>query len=116
MLKITIWGAACVLHNAISNPDAGEPGLKLYGEAAAAGTPLRDASRQAWRTGYPRITADVLVLELTEAVLIERDFEHARVTSTRWLPGHGRQGVTTDDGFRDRAVTNDGLELTHRAW
>lgn len=79
----------CVLHSAISNPDAGEPELKLYGVAAAASIPLHDACTQAWWTGQPRTAADVFVLELTEAVLIEWDLEHGRMTSTRWSPGHG---------------------------
>jgi hypothetical protein len=79
----------CVLHNAISNPDAGERELKLYGVAAAASTAQRDACTQAWWTGQPRMAADVFVLELTEAVLIEWDLEHGRMTSTRWSPGHG---------------------------
>ena len=82
-------GPRCVLHNAISNPDAGEPELKLYGVAAAASTAQRDACTQAWWTGQPRMAADVFVLELTEAVLIEWDLEHGRMTSTRWSPGYG---------------------------
>jgi hypothetical protein len=79
----------CVLHNAISNPDAGEPELRLSGVAVAASTQLREAAGQAWWTGQPRTAADVFVLELTEAVLIEWDLEHGRMTSTRWSSGHG---------------------------
>ena len=79
----------CVLHNAISNPDAGEPELKLYGVAAAASTAQRDTCTQAWWISQPRMAADVFVLELTESVLIEWDLEHGRMTSTRWSPGHG---------------------------
>jgi Pyridoxamine 5'-phosphate oxidase len=38
----------CVLHTTISGPDAGEAELKLYGLAATASDPLREACQQAW--------------------------------------------------------------------
>jgi hypothetical protein len=59
------------------------------GVAVAASTQLREAAGQAWWTGQPRTAADVFVLGLTEAVLIEWDLEHGRMTSTRWSSGHG---------------------------
>lgn len=79
----------CVLHNAISNPDAGEPELKLYGAAATASTALRDTCAQAWWHGQQHTAADVFVLELIQAVLIEWDLERGQMTSTRWSARHG---------------------------
>ena len=79
----------CVLHSTISGPDAGEPGLKLYGLTAAAGDPLRDACRQAWWLGQPHTAADVVLLEVTQAVLLEWDLERGQMTSTHWSPGRG---------------------------
>jgi Pyridoxamine 5'-phosphate oxidase len=84
----------CVLHNAISQPDAGEAEVKLHGMAEAASTPLRDACRQAWWAGQPRMAADVFVLNVTQAVLIEWDLEHGQMTSTHWSPGHGLRQQT----------------------
>jgi hypothetical protein len=86
----------CVLHSAISSPDAGEPELKLYGMAAAASTALREACIRAWWISQPRMAADLFVLELTKAVLIEWDLEHGRMTSTAWSPGHGLQQQERD--------------------
>jgi len=79
----------CVLHSAISGPDAGEAELKLYGLAAPAGDPLREACPEAWWSSEPRAPADVFVLDVTEAVLIEWDLERGRMASTHWSPGRG---------------------------
>ena len=79
----------CVLHTTISRPDAGEPELKLYGLTAAAGDQLRDACRQAWRTGQPRAAADGFLLDVTQAALIEWDLQRGQMTSTHWSPGRG---------------------------
>lgn len=79
----------CALHTTISGPDAGEPELKLYGLTAAAGDLLRNACRQAWWIGQPRTAADVFLLDVTQAVLIEWDLEGGQMTSTHWSPGRG---------------------------
>jgi pyridoxamine 5'-phosphate oxidase-like protein len=79
----------CVLHSTISGPDAGEPELKLYGLTAAAGDLLRNTCRQAWWIGQPPATADVFILDVTQAALIEWDLQHGQMTSTHWSPGRG---------------------------
>jgi hypothetical protein len=79
----------CVLHSTISGPDAGEPELKLYGWTAAAGDLLRDACRQAWWLREPDVAADVLLLDVTQAVLIEWDLERGQMATTHWSPGRG---------------------------
>ncbi len=79
----------CVLHSAISGPDAGEVELKLYGLAAAAGDPLREAFPDAWWLREPRAAADVFLLDVTQAVLIEWDLERGQMAGTHWSPGRG---------------------------
>ncbi|HEY3957505.1 MAG TPA: pyridoxamine 5'-phosphate oxidase family protein [Streptosporangiaceae bacterium] len=79
----------CVLHSPVSEPDAGEAELKLHGLAALAGDSLRDACRGAWWSGQPRPAADVFLLSVTEAVLIEWDLERGQMTGTHWSPGRG---------------------------
>jgi hypothetical protein len=79
----------CVRHTTISRPDAGEPELKLYRLTAAAGDPLRNACRQAWWTGQPHTAADVVLLEVTQAMLPERDLQRGQMTSTHRSPGRG---------------------------
>jgi Pyridoxamine 5'-phosphate oxidase len=79
----------CVLHSTISRPDAGQPELKLYGLTAAAGDLLRNACHQAWWIGQPRAAADIFLLDVTQAVLIEWDLQRGQMTSTHWSPGRG---------------------------
>jgi len=79
----------CVLHTTISGPNAGEPELKLYGLAATASDLLRNACHQAWWTAQPHTTADVFLLDVTQAVLIEWDLQRGQMTSTHWSPGRG---------------------------
>jgi hypothetical protein len=79
----------CVLHSAISGPDTGEPELKLYGLAALASDSLREACQQAWWFREPRGTADVFLLDVTEAALIEWDLERGQMADTHWSPGRG---------------------------
>lgn len=86
----------CVLHTTLSGPDAGEPELKLYGLAAAASDPLREACQQAWWLREPRPAADVYLLDMTEAVLIEWDLQRGQMTSTHWSPGHGLRQQARD--------------------
>ena len=79
----------CALHTTISGPDAGEPELKLYGLAEVTGDLLRNACRQAWWIGQPHTAADVFLLDVTQATLIEWDLERGQMTSTHWSPGRG---------------------------
>ena len=44
---------------------------------------------QAWWTGQPRAAADVFLLDVTQAVLIEWDLQRGQMTSTHWSPGRG---------------------------
>ena len=84
----------CVLHSPITGPDAGEPELKLYGLAATATDPLREACPDAWWHREPHTAANVYLLDVTEAVLIDWDLERGQMTSTRWSPRRGLQQHT----------------------
>jgi hypothetical protein len=79
----------CVMHSPISAPDSGEAELKVYGLAALADDPLRQACRDAWWLREPRAAAEVFVLDVTEAVLIEWDLKRGRMATMHWSPGRG---------------------------
>jgi hypothetical protein len=77
------------MHSPISAPDAGEAELKVYGLAALADDPLRQACRDAWWLREPHAAAEVFVLDVTEAVLIEWDLNRGRMATMHWSPGRG---------------------------
>jgi Pyridoxamine 5'-phosphate oxidase len=77
------------LHSAITDPDAGEPELKISGVATAAGEELRDAAEGAWWSGRPQEEADVFSLQIDHAVLITWDIEHSQMAVHRWSGRHG---------------------------
>ena len=79
----------CVMHSPISAPDAGEAELKVYGLAALVDDPLRQACRDAWWLREPRAAAEVFVLDVTEAVLIEWDLKRGQMATMHWSPGRG---------------------------
>jgi Pyridoxamine 5'-phosphate oxidase len=77
-----------VLHSVITDPDAGEAELKIYGVAATADNDLRDAAR-GWWSGRPREEADVFSLHIDQAVLIDWDIGGSQMVVHRWS---GRDG------------------------
>ena len=79
----------CVLHSTISEPDAGRRRQAVEFQLGLAGDPLREACQDAWWLRQPPAAADVFLLEVTEAVLIEWDLERGQMTSTHWSPGRG---------------------------
>jgi hypothetical protein len=78
-----------VLHSAIRDPDAGEPELKIYGEAMVAGSDVREAAAGAWWSGRPTGDAAVFSLSIRQAVLIEWDVEGGHMVTHRWSPRRG---------------------------
>lgn len=78
-----------VLHSVITDPDGGQPELKIYGVATDAAGDLRDAPTDAWWSGRPPGDAAVFSLTIDQAVLIEWDLECARMLVHRWS---GRRG------------------------
>jgi hypothetical protein len=78
-----------VLHSAVTDPDGGQPELKIYGVAAEAAGDLREAAANAWWSGRPRADAAVFSLSISQAVLIEWDIEGSQMVVHRWS---GRRG------------------------
>jgi len=78
-----------VLHSVITDPDGGQPELKIYGEATAADSDLQDAAAGAWWSGRPPGEAAVFSLTIRQAVLIEWDVERGEMVAHRWS---GRRG------------------------
>lgn len=80
----------CVLHSAVTAPDAGEPELKLHGRADEVVDPtVRDAGGRGWWVGRPPGDARVFEVAIELAVLIEWDLERGVMTVVRWSPGEG---------------------------
>lgn len=78
-----------VLHSAVTGPDTGEGELKLYGPAAETGQDLRAAAAGAWWQSSPPEQAAVFTLRITQAVFIDWDIKHGRMTVHRWSRGNG---------------------------
>jgi hypothetical protein len=78
-----------VLHSGITDPDGGQPELKIYGVATDAGSDLRDAPADAWWSGRPPGDATVFSLTIDQAVLVEWDVARGRMLVHRWS---GRRG------------------------
>jgi hypothetical protein len=78
-----------VLHSVVTDPDGGQPELKIYGVAAEAGSALREAAADAWWSGRPLGDAAVFSLTINQAVLIEWDVEASQMVVHRWS---GRRG------------------------
>lgn len=77
----------CVVHSAISEPDAGEPEFKLYGRALA--TSHRDARPDAWWLSYPADAAVVFALEIERASSVTWALERGEMTVVSWSPSVG---------------------------
>jgi Pyridoxamine 5'-phosphate oxidase len=85
----------CVLHSAVSDPDAGAPEFKLYGTAVEADAEeLEDAPAEAWWRSYPQETASVFSLTVEEAASIVWELERGEMTVTRWSATHGLEQET----------------------
>ena len=78
-----------VLHSLVTDPDGGQPELKIYGMAAEAGSDLREAAPDAWWSGRPLGDATVFSLSISQAVLIEWDVDDSQMVVHRWS---GRRG------------------------
>jgi hypothetical protein len=82
----------CVLHSAISRPDAGEPEFKLYGTVIEASRP--DARTDAWWTSHPAQTARVFAFSVVSAVSVVWHLERSEMTVTRWSRPSGLEETT----------------------
>jgi len=79
----------CVLHSAITGPDAGEGELKLYGRAIETDERLRDACVDGWWIGRPRESARVFSLSIDEALFVNWDYQGGEMVITRWSRERG---------------------------
>jgi hypothetical protein len=82
----------CVLHSAISEPDAGETEFKLYGTASE--TAERNARADAWWHSHPREAAHVFAFSIETAVSVAWALERGELTVTRWSPQRGVEETT----------------------
>ena len=79
----------CVLHSAVTAPDAGEAEFKLYGRAIEAPKEIGDACSRGWWQAQPPGTAVVFALTIEQATLIEWELERAEMIVRRWSPRDG---------------------------
>ncbi len=84
--------ARCVLHSAISEPDAGETEFKLYGTASEAAE--RHAPAEAWWQSQPPDAARVFALSIESAVCVAWALDRGEMTVTRWSPQRGLEETT----------------------
>jgi hypothetical protein len=78
----------CVLHSAITDPDAGEGEFKLYGRAVEAGDEVRSGC-EGWWVAQPRDAAIVFTLDIDQAAFVSWNLGQGKMTVRRWSPGHG---------------------------
>jgi hypothetical protein len=84
--------ARCVVHSAISEPDAGETEFKLYGIAIE--TAERNARADAWWQSQPSDAARVFALSIESAVCVAWALKRGAMTVTRWSPQRGLEETT----------------------
>jgi Pyridoxamine 5'-phosphate oxidase len=78
----------CVLHSAVTAPDAGDPEVKLYGRAVEATTEIREGCSAGWWQTRPD-AAVVFVLAVDRATSIEWNLHEGQMLVRHWSPGHG---------------------------
>jgi hypothetical protein len=79
----------CVLHSAITGPDAGEPEVKLYGRVTEASAELRDGCSAGWWQSRPSDAALVFAFGVEQATTIEWDLKESQMVVRRWSAGKG---------------------------
>ena len=85
----------CTLQSIVTDPDSGDPELKLYGRAVeVAEDELRNAPRQAWWSGRKREDARVFDIEIIQAAFVTWDVVRGEMTVRSWARG-GRQQTTS---------------------
>jgi hypothetical protein len=79
----------CVLHTAITAPDAGEPEVKLHGRAIEAPRHVRDGCSVGWWHTRPAASAAVFSLDIERATWIEWNLDQGQMIVRRWSVGDG---------------------------
>jgi hypothetical protein len=80
----------CTLQSVVSDPDSGEPELKLYCRAVEAS----GAPPGAWWSGREATEVHVFELEIEEAAFVEWDIQRGKMTVTSWSPGRNLRTKT----------------------
>jgi Pyridoxamine 5'-phosphate oxidase len=79
----------CVVHSAITGPDAGEAELKLYGRAFEASPELRARCSEGWWHGRPPSAAVVFAVGIVHASAVEWDLSRGQMIVRRWSASGG---------------------------
>jgi hypothetical protein len=74
----------CVLHNAITAPDAREAEFKIYGRAIEAPTEIRKGCSHGWWQAQPPGAAAVFALNIEQVTLIEWNLQQGQMVARRW--------------------------------
>jgi hypothetical protein len=78
----------CVLHSAITAPDAGDPEIKLYGRAVEATPEIREGCSSGWwQTRHDAAVVFVLAIEL--ATSIEWNLHEGQMLIQHWSAANG---------------------------
>jgi hypothetical protein len=78
----------CVLHSAITGPDAGEPEVKLYGRVIEASAELRDGCSAGWWQSRPD-AAVVFAFRVEQATTIDWNLKESQMVVRRWSADKG---------------------------
>lgn len=78
----------CVLHSAITGPDAGEPEVKLYGRVTEASAKLRDGCSAGWWQSRPD-AAVVFAFGVEQATTIDWLLKESQMVVRRWSVDNG---------------------------
>ena len=83
----------CVLHSAVTAPDAGDPEVKLYGRAVEATTEIREGCSAAWWQAQPD-AAVVFALVIELATSIEWNLRAGQMLVRSWSSNYGLTETT----------------------
>lgn len=85
----------CVLHSAVTAPDAGEAELKLYGRVEEVQDEVvRSSPPDAWWTAHPPEAAQVFSLDIARAELVSWNLEAGEMIVTSWTRDRGLSELT----------------------
>jgi hypothetical protein len=78
-----------VLHSVLTEPNSGDPEVKLYGHAAEADPATRAACRDGWWATFTEASVRVFTVQLTEASLVEWNLADGELVATTWVAATG---------------------------
>jgi Pyridoxamine 5'-phosphate oxidase len=84
----------CVLHSAISDPDAGETEFKLYAKVTEVEQSVRELRPDAWWLSHDADVAHVYTVQVEEAASVVWALQRGELTLTRWSARAGLKEAT----------------------